>query len=75
MATESNTGIVDNALMHRRRYHAIEVAVQAAFGGCFQGIEHIAAISGVELPCNPAMQSGDGQHGQFAASRRGRITS
>ena len=77
MSGESDTGIIDDTLMHRRCHHRVEFTPTASDSGSLQGRKNIASIDW----CN---FSGDGGFSQwnmqyvkatclFAVSRQGRI--
>ena len=50
VAGEWDTGVIDNALVHRRCDHGIEFATQAAIHRAIQGIQNIAAIGDIWRP-------------------------
>ena len=49
VAGEVHAGVVDDALLHRRRDHGGELATQAAVDGAIQHAQHVARIGGIEL--------------------------
>ena len=57
VARERDAGVVDDALLHRRRDHRIELAGHAAVDGAIEQLQHVARVGAIELArCEPALR-------------------
>jgi hypothetical protein len=66
VAGKRNTGIIDHALVHRRRHHRPKLSVAAAVDRQRQRAQHVAAVVRIELPCSHRRRERCVQHAQRA---------
>jgi hypothetical protein len=69
VAGEGDAGVVDDALLQRRRHHRVEPALAAAVRRHLEGAQHVAAVCGVEPPGNGGARQRRVQHLRGAAGR------